>query len=550
MQNSIIRGLLIASAGLALAAGSTSCTKDLDQEPRFELTPDKVFADLQGYRQVLAKLYAGYATTGQKGPADSPDIGGIDEGSSDYIRQYWSAQELPTDEAVVAWTDPGVQDWHNMNWNASNILIRGLYSRIFYEISICNEFLRESADDKLSARLSADDAATVRKFRTEARFLRAVAYMHAMDLFGNGPFVTENDPVGFFQPPYYTRSQYFTFVEKELTELAADANFADPRTNEYGRVDKAAAWGMLARLYLNAQVYTGTARYNDAVVQAKRVIDAGYKLTEAPAGKVASAYGRVFLGDNDATVARTEVIWPVVFDVNTTRSYGGTTFLVNGSTGAAADWQRKVGQSTGWQGLRTTSALFNLFPDTALDRRGRFWTQGQTLQINDLKQFSQGLGVLKFRNISSGGEALGGSQNFSSVDFPMIRVAEMMLIYAEAVGRGGSGDANLALGYVNQIRRRAFGLPTTTPSPVADVTSQVLAPNSTFLLDERARELHWEGHRRTDLIRYDRFVTAAYVWPWKGGVAAGRAVETFRKLYPIPAADLSVNQNLKQNEGY
>ncbi|SET12596.1 RagB/SusD family nutrient uptake outer membrane protein [Hymenobacter actinosclerus] len=549
MQKSIIRGLLMASAGLALAAGSTSCTKDLDQEPRFELTPDKVYANAQGYRQVLAKLYAGFATTGQQGPAGKEDIGGIDEGTSDYIRQYWSAQELSTDEAVVAWNDPGVQDWHNMNWSAANSLTRGLYSRIFYEVSICNEFLRESTDDKLGKRLSADEAATVRKYRAEARFLRAVAYMHAMDLYGNGPFVTESDPVGFFQPPYYTRSQYFTFVEKELMELGEDANFADARTNEYGRVDKAAAWGMLARLYLNAQVYTGTARYNDAAIQAKRVIDAGYKLTEAAPGKVASAYGSVFLGDNNTSAARNEVIWPVVFDVNTTQSYGGTTFLVNGSTGSSAAWQRKVGQTTGWQGLRTTSAFFKLFPDTALDRRGRFWTEGQTLQINDLGQFNQGLGVLKFRNVNSKGDALGGSQNFSSVDFPMIRVAEMMLIYAEAVTRGGAGDANLALGYVNQIRRRAFGLPTSTPSAVADVTSQVLK-EPTFLLDERGRELHWEGHRRTDLIRYGRFTTNAYLWPWKGGVASGRAVEDFRRLYPIPAADLAVNQNLKQNEGY
>lgn len=546
MKNIIIRGLFVAATGLALAAGTTSCNDDLDQKPRFETTPENVFVDLNGYRAVLAKLYGGFALTGQQGPAGAGDIGGIDEGTSDYIRQMWSAQELSTDEAVVAWNDPGIQDWHNMNWTAANPLTRGLYNRIFYQISICNEFLRESTDEKLSARLSSADAATVRQYRAEARFLRAVAYMHAMDLFGNGPFVTENDPVGFFQPPYYTRAQYFAFVEQELTALSGDANFAEPRTNEYARVDKAAAWAMLARLYLNAEVYTRTQRYADAATQAKKVIDAGYSLSTTPAGNVSSAYGRLFLADNNTAPARSEIIWPVAFDVNNTQSFGGTTFLVNGSTGSASAWQARVGQTTGWLGLRTTSALVALFPDTAQDRRARFWTQGQTLQINDLTQFNQGWGVLKYRNVNSAGAAQGGSQNFSSIDFPMIRLAEVMLTYAEAAVRGG-GDVNLARTYVNQIRRRAYGLPINTPSTVADVTGTF---DANYILNERGRELFWEGYRRTDLIRYNRFVEGTYLWPWKGGVAGGRAVEAHRVIYPLPSSDLTANRNLRQNPGY
>ena len=543
MKHIVFRGLLVAAAGLPLAAGLSSCTKELDQEPRFEQTPDRVYTSLQGYRQVLAKAYAGFAVTGQDGPSGRGDIGGIDEGTSDYLRQYWSAQELSTDEAVVAWNDPGIQDWHNMNWTSANPLIRGIYTRIFYQVAICNEFLRESADDRLAARLSEADAAQVRRFRAEARFLRAVAYMHAMDLFGNGPFVTENDPVGFFQPPYYTRSQYFTFVEQELNALAADPNFAEPRQNEYARVDKAAAWAMLSRLYLNAQVYTGTERYTDAAANAKKVIDAGYSLSTAAAGNVSSAYGRLFLEDNNQNPARNEIIWPVAFDANNTQSFGGTTFLVNGSTGANAAWQRKVGQTTGWLGLRTTRNLVALFSDTAADRRGRFWTQGQTLEINDLSQFSQGFGVLKFRNVNSAGAARGGAQNQSGIDFPMIRLAEVMLTYAEAVVRGGSGDRNLALQYVNQIRARAFAGAAGSAITASQLTTD-------FLLAERGRELFWEGYRRTDLIRYGRFVQDTYLWPWKGGTRDGRGVEPFRTLYPIPVADLSVNQNLKQNPGY
>ncbi len=165
MKNTLFRGLTALTLSAALAGLSTSCTKDLEQTPRFETTPDKIYVDLAGYKGVLGKLYGGFALTGQTGPAGAGDIGGIDEGTSDYLRQLWSAQELTTDEAVVAWNDPGVQDWHNMNWDANNPLIRGLYNRFYYQIAICNEFIRESADDKLSARLSGGDVEQAKMFR-------------------------------------------------------------------------------------------------------------------------------------------------------------------------------------------------------------------------------------------------------------------------------------------------------------------------------------------------------------------------------------------------
>ena len=546
MKNNLLRGLTALTLSAALAGLSTSCTKDLDQAPRFETTPDKVYVDLAGYKSVLGKLYGGFALTGQQGAAGAGDIGGIDEGTSDYLRQLWSAQELTTDEAVVAWNDPGIQDWHNLNWDANNPLIRGLYNRFYYEIAICNEFIRESADDKLAARLSGADVEQAKVFRAEARFLRAVSYYHVLENFGNGPFVTETSGVGFKAPPYATRPELFSFVEQEL--LALDPLLPAPRANEYGRVDKAAAWGMLARLYLNAEkVYSLPARYTDAAAQAKKVIDAGFALTTtAPVGSVASPYSLNFLADNNSNGSRNEVIWPIVFDATRTQSFGGTTFLINGATGASAGWQRRVGQTVGWQGLRTTRNLFNLFQtngDTARDTRGRFWTDGQTLEIADITQFSQGLGVIKYRNVTTTGVAQGGAQNHSGVDFPMIRLSELMLTYAEAVLRGGTGDRNLALTYVNQIRARAFRNATGSAITGAQLTTN-------FILDERARELFWEGYRRTDLIRYDRFVEGTYLWPWKGGTASGRGVDGFRKLFPIPNSDLSANPNLRQNAGY
>ncbi|GAB3867391.1 RagB/SusD family nutrient uptake outer membrane protein [Hymenobacter segetis] len=581
MKNVLFRGLTTLTLGTALASLSASCTKDLDQNPKYELTPDRQYTSQAGYYQVMAKLYAGFAVSGQGDPdsGSSSDISGIDAGTGNYLRQYWSAQELSTDEAVVAWNDPGIQDWHNMNWNASNLLINGLYNRLYYEISICNEFLRESTDEKLSARgITGDAAAAVRAYRADARFLRAVTYYHVIDLFGNGPKATETTVVNTGDtPPYATRKDLFNFVEAEL--LDCGNTLPKPKANQYGRVDQAAAWGFLARLYINAEVYTGdlptantthgngVARWADAAKYAKQAIDAGYNLANTP-NATASAYGRLFLADNNTGPATQEIIWPIIYDVNTTRSYGGTTFLINGSTSpTTAPWQKLVGQSTGWGGLRGTSALVDQFAkaggDTTRDSRGRFWITPprrpyqpkltdtakvrQYLRITNLSDFTRGPGVLKFRNVNSAGAAQGGAQNFSSVDYPMLRAADLMLIYAEAVVRGG-GDQTTAMTYVNNIRRRAYG------DNSADVSwatiSQLTGGQPEFLLDERSRELFWEGVRRTDLIRFRRFVENTYVWPWKGGVANGTGVPGFRELYPLPTSDLTVNPNLKQNAGY
>ncbi|MFC7669158.1 RagB/SusD family nutrient uptake outer membrane protein [Hymenobacter humi] len=276
------------------------------------------------------------------------------------------------------------------------------------------------------------------------------------------------------------------------------------------------------------------------------MIDSGYSLVTA-GSSASSAYGRNFLADNNTAPATSEIIWPVIFDVNRVQSYGGTTFIVNGATsGADGAWQRYVGESTGWGGLRTTRALFDKFfltgGDTATDTRGRFWTKGQSLEISDLSQFTQGLGVVKYRNVTSTGVGQGGTLNFSSVDYPMLRLSDMMLIYAEAAARGFANRAT-ALGYVNQIRARAFKNAASSVITDAQMTAD-------FILDERARELHWEGVRRTDLIRYNKFTDGSYLWPWKGGVAGGRGVDAKYRLFPIPSSDLTANPNLKQNPGY
>jgi starch-binding outer membrane protein, SusD/RagB family len=129
-----------------------SACKKLDLFPPRSVTSEQLYANEEGYKSVLAKIYGAMALTGNAGPAGSGDVAGIDEGTSDFLRLFWKAQELSTDEAVVAWNDPGIQDFHNMNWSANNPMLIGLYGRSFYVITLCNEFIRESSDAKISGR--------------------------------------------------------------------------------------------------------------------------------------------------------------------------------------------------------------------------------------------------------------------------------------------------------------------------------------------------------------------------------------------------------------
>ena len=513
-----------------LAPALWSCTKDLNRLPTHGETAGQVYSTMDGYTIAFAKVYGSFAMTGNNGPG-SGDIQGIDPGTSDFFRLFWKAQELSTDEAVVAWGDAGIQDFHNMNWSSSNPFLTGLYYRAMYQITLANDFIRESAPEKVSGRgIKGSDATAIALYRTEARFLRAYQYWVLMDLYGNPPFITDADPIGTVAKQI-SRNDLFTYIEKELKEIEPD--LAAPKTNEYGRADQAADWSLLARLYLNAQVYTGTARYEDAKTYAKKVIDAGYSLVPD--------YNWLMLADNYKN--KEEFILTINYDGLKTQGFGGTTFLTHAAVGGSMD-ASQFGIKGGWGGIRTTKNLPNLFPDYTgdLDQRAQFYTNGQNIEIDAQSQFTDGFAVTKYRNVTRDGSN-GSSLDFSDVDMPIFRLPEMYLIYAEAVLRtNDDGNKAAALGYINKLRERAYG------NNTGDVTSGDLTLQ--FVLDERARELYWEGYRRTDLIRYGQFTSGTYLWPWKGGVKSGTAVSDFRKLYPLPSKDLSANPNLEQNPGY
>ncbi len=521
---------IMIAAGI-FAGSFSSCSKKLDLLPTNDITAAQVYSTSAGYTEAFAKVYGSYALTGNTGPAGNGDIQGIDEGTSDFVRLYWNAQELPTDEAVCAWGDPGVPDFHAMNWTATNTILAGLYYRSYYQITLCNDFINQASDANLASRgITGASADSIRKYRAEARFLRAYQYSVLIDLFGNVPYVDETMVLGTVLPKQMSRANLFNYVVGELKAIDGllYAPTQTPGSVTYGRATQGAEWALLARLYLNAGVYTGTPHYDSAIIYSSKVIGAGYSLIPN--------YTQLFLADNNLNTS--EFILTINYDGIKTQGYGGTTFLTHAPVGGSMQ-ASTFGINGGWSGNRVTSSLINLFPDPngTADKRAEFYTSGQNLAINSIPTFTDGYAVTKFKNVTRTG-AQGQSTSFSDIDFPLFRLAEQYLIYAEATLLGGAGgSATQALAYVNLLRTRAQA------TPLASITPQ-------DILNERGRELYWEGFRRTDLIRFNQFVEGTYLWPWKGGIQSGTSVASFRKLYPIPSAEISSNTNLVQNTGY
>ncbi len=538
MKNKIINKILLAGV---ITVAVSSCAKKLDLFPQNDLTPEKAYSTAAGYKSVLAKIYGTLSITGNSGPAGAPDIsGGLDEGSQvAFIRMFFNCEELPTDEAVVAWNDQTIKDFHGLKWTADDPFLKGIYARCIYNVTLINEYLREATDAKLAERnISGNDAAEIKKSIAEARFLRAYNYWVMLDIFGKSTFITEADGLGTNLPVEKSRPELFNYIESELK--AIETGLATAKSAEYGRVDQGAAWALLARLYLNAGVYTGTPKYTEAITYAKKVIAGGYTLY--------SDYRKVFMADNDK--AKDEFMFAINCDGAKTQAYGNTTFFVHC---AAGDDFSEYGVNGGWFGYRATKGLADLFPDLSggTDKRAmfttsKFGTSPSQLAIADISDFNQGMHVNKYRNIrSDGGAVSDGQKNFSDVDFPVFRLPEMYLIYAEAVLRGGTGgDAATALTYINLIRARAGA----TAFSASDLTP--VATGLQNILNERGRELYWEGHRRTDLVRYGLLTTGTYLWPWKGGIANGTAVDAKYNIFPVPTTNRTSNPNLTQNTGY
>ena len=524
-----------------MITGLSSCLDDLNTIPldEDELVSDVVFgSEIGPYQELLAKIYAGLAISGNSAGDGDPDVAGVDGGSqASFLRGLWNLQQLPTDEAHCAWNDVGLPDLNSISWTSSNVFIKGFYYRLYYQINLANALLRETTEEQLNARgVSASDQAQINYFRAEARFHRALSYYYLLDMFRNVPFVNEDSPVGSTLPPQIQGADLFDYIESEL--LAIETELLDPfvgyNPNYYGRVHKAASWALLSRLYLNAETYTGNAKYTESITYSNKVLNENFSLDPV--------YANIFKSDNHISP---EMILPVRYEGAETQTWGGMTFLLCAMV--PSDMQDEVNAVDAWQGNRARSSILRTFEKENLhENDSRFdmvyVDKTANIEIEDPSLFTDnGIPVVKYYNRNSDGSL--PASNIAYTDFPLFRLGEIYLNYAEAVLRGGTGgNQATALQLINELRERAYH-----QSPYSITAGEL---NLDFILDERGREFFFEGQRRSDLIRFNKFTGSSYIWPWKGNVKDGRSVADHFRVYPIPADDLGANNNLVQNTGY
>jgi len=627
-----------------------SCFSDLDVTPISPNVTQKFVQD-----EVFTKVYASFSHTGQEGPSGKGDIDGLDEGRFSLVRSLWNCYELSTDEAICSWGDNEVADLNKNTWTPSNQAVYAMYARLYFVVTISNHFLEETVG-------KTDDV--TKKQRAEVRFLRALAYYYLLDGFGNVPFT---EKISIEAPTQIKRKDLFYWIEKELKELEPD--MYEPKAGPYYRVDKAACWLLLSRLYLNGEVYTsvpastgvaavaGQTFWNEAAIYSHKVINSAYALSPV--------FKHLFMGDNagalDGSIINTaaqEIIFPFPADGVKTTSWGASLFLI---ASTHKEGMENWGTTEGWAGNRLRPTVTRaFFPSTILvsnkkdlttgigssykdDRAMIYGFSDRTISISNPGIFTEGYSANKFSNVRADGggiitvkaigTALAGTGIYTGItgttsgigksavftvnkvdetnynvtvttqgfgykandtiyvsgasvggttpannlkivvltaitthdpryvdmDYPFMRKAEAYLTYAEAVIRGGAKvEGYEALTAINELRTRAKAKLLTTLTPTAGVTPEQIAYLGTFsptelktIFDERVREYFMEGHRRTDLIRFDKFGgNTGYNWEWKGNIQAGQNFPIEYNLFPIPTNDMNANPNLVQNPGY
>ena len=526
----------------------SSCVKDLDVTPK---DPSKILAGNLGddpiyMQQALGKIYASFIISGQ-GANGGDDIAASDGNFFTTTRALWNLQEITTDEAICAWGDVGIADLNTQTWSPSNPFLTALYQRLALSITYANDFIKNA---------QGNSSPDVVRYVAEARFLRALAYTWAIDLFGQFPLTTEADGVGKFFPKIAPRTEIFNYIESEL--LAIENTLGAPGFS-YPQADQAAAWMLLARLYLNAEVYTGTARWDKSKIYCDKVISSEkYSL--------ATNYRQNFSADNDGR-HNPEMIFAWEQDGIHVQGYVGTTFIIESSSDAVyirAEDFHGLTSNTNWNGNRARIEFLDLMVDTIatygnvpIPSSDPTFSQSKDKRVFlKMKKASNipspsssgdyGIGVYKFtaRN-ADGSRAINYNTAYASTDFPVFRFADAYMMRAEALFRmGGPANIDAAVIDINKIRERAYG------NTSGNINAAGLSLD--FIIDERGREFYYEAQRRTDLIRFGKFTGGGYLWQWKGGAFAGASTSDHLDLFPIPGDELSANPNYngQNNPGY
>ena len=536
---------------LFLVTFLASCLGDLDTMPldNNQLVSDQVYKTKDGYTGVLAKCYSSLILTGQQGgDGGNGDLEGANEGYSGYVRLLFYLQEMSTDNFLMPSSSNGLRKCLNLQWDASNAsVVTWTYQRLYMSIAYCNELLRECTEGKLQDRgLWEEMKDEYIGYRAEARFIRAYCYSMLCDLFGSVPYVDEHTGVN---------------AESEL--LAVENELKAPGENEYGRIDRVADWFLLARMYLNAESWIHENKYQEAYTYAKKVITDGHY-------PLASDYREIFLADNKTCK---EIIWGLVQDGQRAQSSAGTNFYVKAFVNGPMDELYKTGVgSRGWGNVRAKMTLVDAFDadDVAFDvndtwgngkkdKRAQFMTalpnqvkETWDSELNMTSTFTCGYGYIKWRNVTKDDQLCTSGDAYTSIDFPLFRTADAYLMAAEAILRGANGTETEALGYVNEVRSRAYMSGKYAKSGVRSDVSGEIGLNElslNFILSERQKELASELTRRTDLIRFGKY-TKGNNWDWKNGIRLGGDVDDKYQLFPIPESELTNNPALNQNDGY
>ena len=541
---------IIVGLALSITLMIASCVKDLNIKPK---DPNKIMSGNLGdkpeyYPEVLGKIYASFLISGQKPDWSQSDISASDADFFTTTRALWNLQEITTDEAICAWGDVGIADLNTQTWSPSNPFLTALYQRLSLSITYANDFIGKT---------NGSTDANVQKYNAEARFLRALAYFYHMDLFGNPPFTTEADGVGKFYPKQLDpvssagRKKLFNYIVKELQDI--ETNLGEPGSS-YPEADKGAVWMLLAKIYLNAQVYTGTAKWDSCKLYCDKVINSdAYSLN--------SNYRHNFTADNDYN-SNPEMIFAWSQDGLHTQGYVGSTFVIESTSDATyirAEDYHGLTSNTNWNGNRGRIQFMNILVDTLATYSGNpipssdptfalcpdkrvFLKQKKAMNIpSSTSNGDYGIGFYKFTARNADGTLPADYHPaFACTDFPVFRLADAYLMRAEALFN--LDDVTNALLDINRIRERAYG------DTSGDITAGQLTAQ--FLLDERCREFYYESQRRTDLIRFGKFTDGNYNWQWKGGTLTGINTDNHLNLFPIPGDEVSANPNIKQNPGY
>lgn len=543
--------------GVVVSLGLSACTGDLDLMPTDpeKVTQENFKDDPEGAMDALmGDVYLQFATYGADGNAS---VSGTDGGMTTFQRALFILQEVPTDEAN--WLPSGDADYGMIQYGIAvpnNVIMYCIYSRLMINVAVCNDFI-QSANDNIFGELSAAAKEKQQEYIRQCRILRAACYYYLIDLWGNVGYADENLKLGDIAPQL-PRAELFNIVTKELEDVVKE--YGSNTKQYWGYVGKEVAEALLVKFYLNAEVYTGTSRWDECIYHAENIIrrhqNAGFEANDGTLTGLCYNYNQAFCANNrqyanGGASPISENIWVIPQDTKNLDSYANSMFLIAGWIGGEQNGMYNFSEA--WKCMSTRPEFAALFSwDSSMseseDQRVKWWcTSKQGFNFEKLTYDQGAWGnngylAIKYTNwyLNENGEIDTNvtqpmTTGFIDNDYAVIRLAEIYLSAAEASMQ--LGDSNTALKYVNYIRERA-GL--------QDWGLEDLSFNS--LYDERARELYTENCRRTDLIRAGRWISG-YNWTWKNNVQGGQDFPAHYNLYPLPTTTVELS-GYKQNPGY